>query len=162
VLELGTLGGYSSIWLARALPAGGSLVTLELEAKHAEVARKNLARAGVADRVEVRVGPALASLEQLQAEQRGPFDVIFIDADKESLADYFKWAVRLARVGTLIIIDNVIRAGAVADPTSTEPRVLGVRRLNEVIAAERRVTATSLQTVGTKGYDGLTFALVTS
>jgi len=162
ILELGTLGGYSSIWLARALPADGRLLTLELEHKHAEVARKNLARAGVAERVEVRVGPALDTLKQLVAEKQGPFDLVFIDADKESLPDYFTWSLKLARVGSLIIVDNVVRAGAVADRHSTEPRVLGVRRMNELIAAESRVSATTLQTVGTKGYDGLTFVSVTS
>jgi predicted O-methyltransferase YrrM len=162
VLELGTLGGYSSIWLARALPADGRLLTLELEPKHAEVARKNLARAGVAERVEVRVGPALDTLKQLAADKQGPFDLIFIDADKESMPDYFVWSLKLARVGSLIVVDNVVRRGEVADPLSTDPRVLGVRRMNELIAAEPRVSATTLQTVGSKGYDGLTFAVVTS
>jgi len=160
ILELGTLGGYSSIWLARALPEDGSLVTLELEPKHAEVARKNLERAGVLSRVEIRVGRAVDSLRQLHASGRGPFDLIFIDADKESMPEYFTWALALARVGSLIVIDNVIRRGAVADPESTDPRVLGVRRAHELIAAEPRVSATAIQTVGSKGYDGLTFALV--
>lgn len=160
VLELGTLGGYSSIWLARALPADGRLITLELEPKHAEVAQKNLTRAGVAGRTEIRVGPALDTLRTLV--DGPPFDLIFIDADKESLPDYFTWTLKLARVGTLLVIDNVIRQGAVADAHSTDPRVLGVRRLNALIAAEPRVSATALQTVGSKGYDGLDIVLVTS
>jgi predicted O-methyltransferase YrrM len=160
ILEIGTLGGYSTIWLARSLPAEGRLISLELQPKHAEVARKNLARAAVADRVEIRVGPARDSLQQLKAAGGAPFDLVFIDADKESLAEYFSLSLELSRVGSLIVIDNVIRAGAVSDPTSTDPRVLGVRRLNEVLAAEKRVTATALQTVGSKGYDGLAFALV--
>jgi len=162
VLELGTLGGYSSIWLARGLPVGGKLVTLELSPKHADVARRNFARAGLADRVEVRVGHALDSLAKLVEEGRGPFDFVFIDADKETYPEYFTAVIELARVGTLIVIDNVIRQGAVADANSTDPRVLGVRQLNERIASEPRVTATSVQTVGTKGYDGLAFVLVTS
>ncbi|MET0388383.1 MAG: O-methyltransferase [Polyangiales bacterium] len=160
VLELGTLGGYSSLWLARALPEGGKLTTLELEPKHAEVARKNLERGGVAGRVQIRVGPASASLTSLKSEGAGPFDLIFIDADKESLAEYFTKSLALARVGTLIVVDNVIRRGDVANPESTDPRVLGVRKLNDAIAAEPRVSATAIQTVGAKGYDGLTFALV--
>jgi len=161
VLELGTLGGYSSIWLARALPANGKLVTLELSPKHAEVARGNFVRAGLADRVEIRVGPALDSLAKLLEEGHGPFDFVFMDADKETYPEYFAAVIKLARVGTLIVIDNVIRQGAVADPNATDARVLGIRQLNERIASEPRVTATSIQTVGTKGYDGLTFALVT-
>jgi predicted O-methyltransferase YrrM len=159
VLEIGTLGGYSSIWLARALPSDGRLITLELEAERAELARKNLARAGVAERVQIRVGRAIETLPQLRSE--APFDLIFIDADKESLPDYFTHSLALARVGTLIVIDNVIREGAVADPHNRDPRVLGVRRLNELMATESRVTATALQTVGSKGYDGLAFVLVT-
>jgi predicted O-methyltransferase YrrM len=162
VLEIGTLGGYSSIWLARALPAGGRLTTLELEPKHAEVARKNLTRAGVIDRVDIRVGRAIDTLRQLESEKLAPFDFIFIDADKESLPDYFVRALALARVGSVIVVDNVIRSGEVANPESKDPRVQGVRRMNELIAKEPRVSATALQTVGIKGYDGLTFALVTA
>jgi len=162
VLEIGTLGGYSSIWLARALPSDGRLVSLELSARHAEVARKNLARAGVAERVEVVVGPALETLPQLAAQARGPFDLIFIDADKASLPEYFGWALKLARLGSLIVIDNVVRRGAILDASTQDPNVQGVRRLYDLIAAEPRVTATAIQTVGSKGYDGLAFALVTS
>jgi predicted O-methyltransferase YrrM len=162
ILEIGTLGGYSTIWLARALPADGRLITLELEPKHAEVARANLARAGVANKAEVRLGRALDTLPLLAAEKREPFDLIFIDADKTSNADYFAWALRLSRPGTLIVIDNVIRNGAVVDAASRDPNVQGVRRLNEVLAKEPRVSVTELQTVGSKGYDGLAFALVTS
>lgn len=157
ILEIGTLGGYSSIWLARALPADGRLVTLELDPRHAEVATANLERAGLADRVEVRVGPALDTLPQLT----GPFDLVFIDADKEHNVDYFGWAVRLSRPGTLIVVDNVVRRGRVADPADDDPAVRGTRRLFEAMAAEPRVTTTVLQTVGAKGYDGLAIALVT-
>jgi predicted O-methyltransferase YrrM len=162
VLEIGTLGGYSSIWLARALPPGGTLLTLELEPKHAAVARENLARAGVGERVEVLVGSALDTLPQLLAAQRGPFDFIFIDADKASLPEYFGHALALSRVGSVIVIDNVVRKGAVVDAHSSDVNVRGVRRLNERIAAEPRVSATAVQTVGSKGYDGFAFVLVTS
>ena len=160
ILEIGTLGGYSTIWLARALPAGGRLVTLEFEPKHAEVARANLARAGVADRVELRVGAALETLPQLVAERRGPFDFIFIDADKENYPGYWEWALKLSRRGTVIIADNVVRNGAVIDPASGDPRVQAVRRLHELISVEPRVSATAIQTVGSKGYDGFTLAVV--
>ncbi len=160
ILELGTLGGYSTIWLARALPADGRLITLEFDNKHAEVARANIAGAGLANMVEVRVGPALGSLPKLVAEGGAPFDLIFIDADKNNYPNYFTWALKLSRPGTLIIADNVVRKGAVADANSTDANVLGVRRMNELIAKEPRVTATALQTVGVKGYDGLAFVLV--
>jgi predicted O-methyltransferase YrrM len=160
ILELGTLGGYSTIWMARALPADGRLTTLEFEAKHAEVARANIARAGLAHLIEIRMGRALDTLPQLAADGSGPFDLIFIDADKENYPNYFTWALKLSRRGTLIIADNVVRKGAVADPNTTDANVLGVRRMNELIAAEPRVTATAMQTVGVKGYDGLAFALV--
>ncbi len=160
ILELGTLGGYSTIWLARALPSDGRLITLEFESKHAEVARANIANAGLANMVEVRVGPALDSLPKLAAEGSGPFDLIFIDADKNNYPNYFTWALKLSRPGTLILADNVVRKGAVTDANSTDANVLGVRRMNELIAAEPRVTATAMQTVGVKGYDGLAFALV--
>jgi len=161
ILEIGTLGGYSTIWLARALPAGGRLVTLEADVKHAAVARANIASADLADVVELRLGPALETLPQLAAEQPGPFDLIFIDADKPSYPDYFAWALRLSRVGSLIVADNIVRNGAVLDPTSDDPRVLGVRRFIEMLAAEPRVNATAIQTVGIKGYDGFALALVT-
>jgi len=161
ILEIGTLGGYSTIWLARGLLPGGKLVTLEFEPKHAQVARTNLERAGLGGVVELRQGKAVESLAQLAAEGRGPFDFIFIDADKESYADYFAWALKLSRPGTLIIADNVVRNGAVKDAGSADPRVQGVRRFNELLAAEPRVSATILQTVGSKGYDGFAMALVT-
>lgn len=162
ILEMGTLGGYSTIWLARALPAGGRLITLEFDPKHAEVARANIARAGLAKVVELRVGRALETLPQLAAERRGPFDFIFIDADKENYAGYFAWALKLSRRGTLIIADNVVRKGAVIDAASSDPLVQGVRRFNELVAAERRVNATAIQTVGSKGYDGFALAVVTA
>lgn len=160
ILEIGTLGGYSTIWLARALPAGGRLITLEADPRHAEVARANFARAGLADTIELRLGPAIDTLPQLVAERLGPFDLVFIDADKPSTADYFAWALRLTRRGSLIIVDNVVRNGAVADAASADASVQGVRRFNAALAAEPRVTATVIQTVGSKGYDGLAFAVV--
>ncbi|MFI5104069.1 MAG: O-methyltransferase, partial [Terriglobales bacterium] len=160
ILEVGTLGAYSTIWMARALPADGRLITLEFDAKHAEVARANIARAGLAHLIEIRLGRALDTLPKLAADGSGPFDLIFIDADKANYPDYFTWALKLSRPGTLIIADNVVRKGAVADPNTTDANVLGVRRMNELIAAEPRVTATAMQTVGVKGYDGLAFALV--
>jgi predicted O-methyltransferase YrrM len=162
ILEIGTLGGYSTIWLARALPAGGRLITLEADPKHAEIARTNIARAGLTGTVELRLGRALDTLPQLAAERRGPFDLIFIDADKPSYADYFNWALKLSRRGTVIIGDNVIRKGAVIDPAGDDPRLPGVRRFNDRVASEPRVSATAIQTVGAKGYDGFTLALVTS
>jgi predicted O-methyltransferase YrrM len=157
ILEIGTLGGYSAIWLARALPPGGRLVTIEVDGESAEVARANLARAGLAETVEVLVGPALETL----AELRGPFDLVFIDADKQSNPDYLAWALRLSRPGTLIVADNVVRGGAVADADSTDPRVQGIRRFCELLASEPRVAATAIQTVGAKGYDGFAIAVVT-
>ncbi len=160
ILEIGTLGGYSTIWLARALPAGGRLITLEAEPKHAEVARANIARAGLEGVVELRVGKGLELLPQLATEKRGPFDLIFIDADKPSTPDYFTWALKLSRAGSLIITDNVVRKGALADAASTDPSVLGMRRFLKMVSAERRVSATTIQTVGSKGYDGFTLALV--
>jgi predicted O-methyltransferase YrrM len=162
ILEIGTLGGYSTIWLARALPASGRLITLEAEPKHAGIARANIARAGLAGIVEIRLGRAVDTLPQLVAEGRGPFDFIFIDADKPGYPDYFAWALKLSRRGSLIIADNIIRKGAVADASTTDARVQGVRRFNELLAAEPRVSATAIQTVGTKGYDGFAIALVTS
>jgi predicted O-methyltransferase YrrM len=160
ILEIGTLGGYSTIWLARSLPPGGRVITLEVEPKYAEVARANIARAGLAGAVDVRVGRALDTLPQLKREGLGPFDLIFIDADKPSIPDYFTWSLELSQPGTVIVVDNVVRDGAVADPRSTDPSVRGVRRLNEMLAAERRVNATVVQTVGGKGYDGFAIALV--
>jgi predicted O-methyltransferase YrrM len=162
ILEIGTLGGYSTIWLGRALPPGGRLVTLELDPRHAEVARANLTRAGLDDVVELRLGRAIETLPKLQAEEKGPFDLVFIDADKASIPDYFRWSLKMARVGTVIIVDNVVRKGAVADATSEDPSVRGVRRLNELLAVEPRVSATVIQTVGSKGYDGFAYILVTS
>jgi predicted O-methyltransferase YrrM len=162
ILEIGTLGGYSTIWLARALPADGCLITLEAEPLHVKIARQNIARAGLEKIVELRQGPALDSLKQLVLEKSGPFDFIFIDADKENYPDYLAWSLKLSRRGTCIIADNVVRNGAVIDPTTEDPRVQGVRRFNELLAAEPRVTATTLQTVGSKGYDGFTLAIVTA
>ena len=160
ILEIGTLGGYSTIWLARALPAGGKVVTLELDPKHAEVARANFARASLAGVIELRVGKALDTLPQLAAEGRGPFDLIFIDADKVSIPEYFTWALKLSRRGTVIIVDNVVRKGAVVEAGNTDPSIQGVRRLNKMLATETRVSATTIQTVGSKGYDGFTLAVV--
>jgi predicted O-methyltransferase YrrM len=162
ILEIGTLGGYSTIWLARALPPHGCLVTLEADSKYAEVARANISRAGLADIVELRLGRAVDTLPKIAAEQREPFDLIFIDADKQSTPEYFIWALRLSRPGSLIIVDNVVRNGQVIDPASEDPNVQGMRRFNELLAAESRVTATEIQTVGSKGYDGFAIALVTS
>jgi len=161
ILEIGTLGGYSTIWLARALPADGRLVTLESEPKHAEVARGNLARAGVGGLVELRLGRALDTLPQLAAEGHGPFDLIFIDADKPGYPDYLTWALKLSRRGTLIIADNVVRKGAVIDANSNDSLVRGVRRFHELLAAENRISATVIQTVGSKGHDGFAIGLVT-
>jgi predicted O-methyltransferase YrrM len=160
ILELGTLGGYSTIWLARGMAPGGSLITLEASEKHAEIARSNVARSGLAEGVEVRVGPALDTLPQLAAEGRGPFDLIFIDADKENYSGYFAWALKLARPGTVIIADNVIRDGEILDPASTDSRVQGIRRFNQLLANESRVRATVIQTVGKKGHDGMAIAIV--
>jgi predicted O-methyltransferase YrrM len=160
ILEIGTLGGYSTIWLARALQPGGNLITLEIDPKHAEVARSNLARAGVSDRVEVRLGNALDLLPKIANERLSPFDLIFIDADKPSNPDYFSWALKLSRPGSLIVVDNVIRDGKIIDAHNTDPSVQGVRRLNDLIAAEPRASATVIQTVGSKGYDGLAIAIV--
>jgi predicted O-methyltransferase YrrM len=160
VLEVGTLGGYSTIWLARALPADGHLTTLEIDPDRADLARANLERAGLAERVTVRIGPAADTLASLAAEGAGPFDLVFIDADKPGNPEYFAWAMRLARPGSLIVVDNVVRRGAVADPDDGDLAVVGTRRLNEVMAAEQRVSVTEIQTVGSKGYDGFALALV--
>ena len=160
ILEFGTLGGYSTIWLARALPAGGRLITLEAEPRNAEVARQNIDRAGLGDLVDLRVGPALDQLPQLEAEGAGAFDLTFIDADKIHTPDYFAWALDHSRPGSLIVSDNVVRFGRLADPDSDDPTIPAQRRLHEILAAEPRVEATTIQTVGTKGYDGFALALV--
>lgn len=160
ILEIGTLGAYSTIWLARALPPGGKLISLEASPKHAQVAQANLSRAGLDGIVEVRVGPAQDNLPVLAADGSDPFDLVFIDADKDSLPDYFTGALKLTRPGSLIIADNVVRGGDVADPSSRDSSVQGIRRFNEVVAAEPRVSAVALQTVGVKGYDGVAIALV--
>jgi predicted O-methyltransferase YrrM len=162
ILELGTLAGYSTIWLARALPPDGKLITLESNPKHAEVARANLDRAGLTDQVEVRLGAALDTLPKLAAEGQEPFDLVFIDADKVNTAEYFSWALKLTQRGSLIITDNVVRKGAVIDANSTDENIQGIRRFNAVLATEPRVNATIIQTVGSKGYDGLAIALVTA
>jgi predicted O-methyltransferase YrrM len=157
ILEIGTLGGYSTIWLARSLPPDGRLITLEANPKHAAVARANIEHAGLAGMVDLRLAPALETLPQLA----GPFDLIFIDADKENNAEYFRWALKLAHRGSLIIVDNVVRDGKVIDAKSRDPMVMGTRQLYEAMAAEPRVSATVIQTVGRKGYDGLAIALAT-
>jgi predicted O-methyltransferase YrrM len=160
ILEVGTLGGYSTIWLARALPEGGKLITLEANEKHAEVARRNIANAGLGGKVEVRVGRALDTLPKLEAEGAGPFDLVFLDADKPNNPAYFEWALKLTRKGSVIVADNVVRWGAVADDSSSDPSVRGVRSFMEIIAREKRVNATAIQTVGAKGHDGFALALV--
>ena len=160
ILEIGTLGGYSTIWMARALPPEGRLISLELDPRHAEVARANLARAGLSQVAEVRVGKALDTLPKIADAGLGPFDFIFIDADKNNMPEYFRWALQLSRSGSMIVFDNVIRDGKVIDAASHDENVRGVRQLNELLAKEARVAATSIQTVGSKGYDGLSFALV--
>jgi predicted O-methyltransferase YrrM len=160
ILEIGTLGGYSSIWLGRALPPSGKLITLEAAARHAEVARANIARAGLDGVVEVRLGKALDSLAKIAEEKSGPFDLIFIDADKPSYPDYLAWALKLSRKGTLLIADNVVREGHVADPNCQDAMVRGVRRFNELLAAEPRASATIVQTVGAKEYDGFAMAVI--
>jgi predicted O-methyltransferase YrrM len=168
ILELGTLGGYSTIWLARALPQGGRLITLERDPRYAELASANIANAGFAEVVRVRVGPALQTLPELHDEGVGPFDLIFIDADKQNYPGYLEWALKLSRVGTLIVGDNVVRAGAILDPDADDPSfgdggvAAGVRRFYEMLAVEPRVSATAIQTVGAKGHDGFALALVTA
>lgn len=159
LLELGTLGGYSAIWMARALPPEGRLVSLERDPTFAEVARGSIAGAGLADRVEIRVGHALDTLADLEREEAGPFDMVFIDADKEPYADYLRAALRLSAPGTLIVADNVVRGGAVAEP-SDDPAVAGIRRFNDALADESRVAAAVIQMVGAKGHDGMAFAVV--
>ena len=167
VLEIGTLGGYSTIWLARGLPEDGHVTTLELDAHHADVARANIASVGLADRIEVLVGAALSSMERLANEHRQPFDLIFIDADKQNNPGYLQWALKLSRAGTVIVADNVVRAGRILDPHATDARLGeggldGLRRFYELLGGEPRVTATAIQTVDRKGHDGFVLALVTS
>jgi predicted O-methyltransferase YrrM len=160
ILEVGTLGGYSTIWLARALPPDGTLITLELDPKHAEVAAANIHRSGLTPLVDLRVGPALDSLAQLHAEGAAPFDLIFLDADKPNNPVYLDWAIRLSRPGTIIIGDNVIREGAILDSDDTDPRVVGARLFLEKLGSHPRLDTTAIQTVGSKGYDGFALAIV--
>ncbi len=162
VLEVGTLGAYSTIWMARALPAGGEVVTLELDPHHAEIARQNLARAGVLERVEIRLGSAQDSLRGLVEGGVAPFDMIFLDADKQSLPEYLEWSMQLARPGTIIVADNVVRDGKVIDERSSDVHIQGVRRFLELVAQHPRLSATAFQTVGARGYDGFALALVTA
>ncbi|MFF4268490.1 O-methyltransferase [Streptomyces sp. NPDC001536] len=162
ILEIGTLGGYSTIWLARALPADGRLVSLEYSPRHAEVATRNIARAGLDELVEIRVGPALESLPRLADEDAAPFDLVFVDADKNNNPHYLEWALKLTRPGSLIIVDNVVRGGSVADSSSTAPDVTGTRTAIELIGSHPRLSGTAIQTVGSKGYDGFALARVLS
>ncbi|HXH67163.1 MAG TPA: O-methyltransferase [Candidatus Limnocylindrales bacterium] len=161
ILEIGTLGGYSTIWMARALPEGGRIITLEADPKHAEVARKNFMRAGVENKIELRLGKALDTLPQVAADRLGPFDLVFIDANKSNMPEYFEWSLKLARLGSIIIADNVVRAGAVLDSESKDADIQGIRRFLEMAGKEKRVSATALQTVSRKSYDGFAFLLVT-
>ncbi|HTF20454.1 MAG TPA: O-methyltransferase [Chryseolinea sp.] len=160
ILEIGTLAGYSTIWMARALPSNGKLISLEFDPKHAEVARKNISRADLSDRVEVRVGKAIDSLPQLEKDNAGPFDLIFIDADKPPYKEYYEWAIKLSRPGTLIIADNVIREGKVLDPKSDDDMVQGARRFNQAMAANPETVGTILQNVGAKVHDGMAIMVV--
>lgn len=160
ILEIGTLAGYSAIWLARALPAGGRLITLEYQERHANVARANIERAGLADVVEVRVGAALDWMPRI-AEEGHTFDMVFIDADRPNNDRYVEWALRMTRPGSIVVVDNVVRGGAAADPASTDPSIQGVRRATELMGRDERLDATALQTVGPKGWDGFALALVT-
>ena len=160
VLEIGTLGGYSTIWLARAIPDNGLVVTLEVEPKHASIAQKNIERAGLSRRVDLRIGAAAETLAALVAASADPFDFIFIDADKAGYPDYLKWSLKLSRPGTLIVADNVVRDGKVTDAKNSDPNIKGVRRFTKLMAAEPRLSATVLQTVAGKGYDGFAMAVV--
>lgn len=160
VLEIGTLGGYSTIWMARALPEGGRVVTLELEPRHAEIARGNFEAAGVSDRIEIRIGTALDSLRAMEQEGSAPFDLIFIDADKERMPEYLEWSLKLAHPGTILIADNVVRDGKVLDDATDDPHVRGVQRFLELVAANPRLSATAMPTVGARGFDGFAMAVV--
>jgi caffeoyl-CoA O-methyltransferase len=160
ILELGTLAGYSTIWMAKALPEDGRLISLEIEPRHADIARKNISRSGLADKIEIRVGKAIDLLPDLLRENEGPFDMIFIDADKPPYTEYFEWSLKLSRPGTLIIADNVIRDGKVLDPNQEDPMVKGAQRFNKALAAHKGVDATILQTIGVKEYDGMAIAIV--
>jgi len=160
ILELGTLAGYSTIWLAKALPETGRVISLEVDPHHADIALKNISRAGLSDKIEIRVGKAIELLPQLVTENAGPFDMIFIDADKPPYTEYFEWALKMSRPGTLIIADNVIRDGKVLDPNHDDPMVQGAQRFNKALAANERVYATILQTIGVKEYDGMAIAVV--
>ena len=160
ILEIGTLGGYSTIWMGRALPPNGKLITLEFDPKHAAVAKSNIGRAGLSEIVDVRVGAALDSLPLIEAEKGGPFDLFFIDADKVNNPNYFEWAVRLSRPGSIIIVDNVVREGGLADATSEDAAIRASRKVAELLGSDPRVDGTVIQTVGTKGYDGFAIAMV--
>jgi predicted O-methyltransferase YrrM len=162
VLEIGTLGGYSTIWMARALPSGSQVITLEIDPRNAEIARKNFVRAGVLDRVEITIGPALDTLKALYDGAAEPFDLVFIDADKKSLPEYLEWSLKLSHPGTVIIADNVVRDGKVLDPNSADPDIQGVRRMTEMMASNPRLSATAIPTVGARGYDGFAIAVVLS
>ena len=162
ILEIGTLGGYSTIWMARALPEGGRIITLEADPKHAEVAQKNFTRAGVENKIELRLGKALDTLPKVAADGRAPFDMFFIDANKSNMPEYFEWSLKLARKGSVIIADNVVREGAVLDARSKDADIQGIRRFLEMVGKEKRVSGTALQTVSTKNYDGFALVLVTS
>ena len=162
ILEVGTLGGYSTIWMARALPEGGRLITLEADPKHADVARRNFERAGVDGKIELRLGKALDTLPKIAAEGLGPFDLFFIDANKSNMPEYFEWSLKLARTGSVIIADNVVRGGAVLEADSKDADIQGVRRFLEMVGKEKRVSGTAMQTVSTKNYDGFAMVLVTS
>jgi predicted O-methyltransferase YrrM len=160
ILEIGTLGGYSTLWLARALPSGGRLVTLEINPKNAETSKANIKRAGLSEVIEVRLGPASESLAKLAAEKGGPFDFIFIDADKPGYPEYLTWALKLSRVGTAIVLDNMVRKGEIVSAADGDSRVVGARAVYEMLSKEPRVSATAIQTVGVKGHDGFVMALV--
>lgn len=162
ILEIGTLGGYSTIWMARALPEDGRLITLEASEKHAEIARENFAYAGLTAKIELRLGKALDTLPQIAAESRGPFDLVFIDANRSSLPEYFDWSLKLTRCGSVIVVDNVVREGAVLNGESADADIQGIRRFAEMAAAEKRASSTVLETVGSKNYDGFAILLVTS
>lgn len=160
ILEIGTLGGYSTVWMARGMAAGGRVVTLEKEPKHADVARANIARAGFADVVDVRVGSALDTLPRIAAEKRAAFDLVFIDADKQNIPAYFDWAISLAHAGSMIVVDNVVRHGDIMDADTVDPNVIGVRRYFDKLSSSEVVTSTAIQTVGVKGYDGFAISIV--